>query len=172
MRSLVLLVRRVLSGFGTLFSVLAPLLTRLVFGLTFLQTGLGKLQNFDRTVEFFQSLSIPFAAANAAFVGAIELVGGGALILGLGTRIFSLLLASTMIVALLTADATSFVSALTGSGDQGLLDVTPVPFLLALAWLAGFGAGPVSVDRAIGARLEPESRTASGRAASAARARP
>ena len=34
----------------------------------------------------------------------------------------------------------------TGSGDQALTDVLPVIFLMPLAWLVAFGAGPLSLD--------------------------
>src|SRR5436190_13824384 len=83
---------------------LAPLLTRIVIGQAFVQTGIGKWENFHDTVEFFASLGLPAPAANAAFTATLELVGGAALILGLGTNLFAALLSSTMVVALLTAD--------------------------------------------------------------------
>lgn len=88
----------------------APLLTRLLVGITFFYTGQGKLQNLDRTVSFFADQGIPFPAANAVFISSLEFFGGICLILGLGTRIFSALLSSTMVVALLTADKESFAS--------------------------------------------------------------
>jgi hypothetical protein len=55
-------------------------------------------------------------------------------------------LASTMVVALATADRESFLDALRMSGDQGLTDVVPFVFLLFLAWLAISGPGAVSLD--------------------------
>ena len=66
------------------------------------------------------------------------------LILGLGTRIVSLLLSSTMVVALLTADRPGFLEALAG-GD--VTSVTPFVYLLFLLWLAVYGAGSMSLDR-------------------------
>src|SRR5690348_13098104 len=105
-----------------------PLATRLVFGHAFILTGIGKLKNFDRTVEFFSGLGIPFPAANAGFVGVLELVGGVALVLGLGTRIFAALLSSTMVVALLTADREGLIEAFSG-GEKSLTDITPFVFL-------------------------------------------
>ena len=84
--------------------------------------------------------------ANAAFISTLELVGGICLMLGLGTRLFAALLSCTMVVAILTADWKDFTAAFSSS-DKGLLDVTPVPFLLFLLWLVAFGAGKISVDR-------------------------
>ncbi|HEV2688169.1 MAG TPA: DoxX family protein [Bryobacteraceae bacterium] len=121
----------------------APLLTRLLVGVTFFYTGQGKFQNLDRTTAFFADLGIPFAAANALFISSLELVGGICLMLGLGTRIFSLLLSSTMIVALLTADKANFV----GKFPAELTDVSPVVLLVFLVWLALYGPGRVSIDR-------------------------
>jgi putative oxidoreductase len=131
---------------------LAPLLTRLVIGHAFYQTGVGKWQNFGDTVDFFASIGLPAPTANAAFIASLEVVGGIALIIGLGTNLFAALLSSTMVVALLTADREGFVGALTGSGDKALTDVLPIVFLMPLTWLIAFGAGPVSVDRLLSRR--------------------
>jgi putative oxidoreductase len=128
---------------------LPPLLTRLVLGQAFFQTGGGKLENFENTVAFFTDLGIPLPALNAAFVARLEFYGGLLLVAGLLTRVTALLLSSTMVVALLTADRALFVQALAGGGDAGLTDVTPFVYLLMLAWLVVFGPGPVSLDRLV-----------------------
>ena len=44
------------------------LLTRLVVGLAFYDSGGGKLENMEKTVDFFTKLSIPFPELNAAFI--------------------------------------------------------------------------------------------------------
>lgn len=123
----------------------APLLTRLLVGITFFYTGQGKLHNLDRTASFFADQGIPFPAANALFISSLEFFGGICLILGLGTRIFSALLSSTMIVALLTADKES----LTSKFPAELTDVAPVVLLVFLIWLVLFGAGRFSLDRLV-----------------------
>jgi putative oxidoreductase len=132
---------------------LAPLLTRLVIGQAFVQTGIGKWENFHDTVEFFASLGLPAPAANVAFIASLEVVGGSALILGIGTNLFAALLSSTMVVAILTADRANFIGAVTGTGDHALTDVLPVIFLMPLTWLVAFGAGPLSLDFLLGKRL-------------------
>ena len=129
---------------------LAPLLTRLVIGHAFVQTGIGKWQNIHDTVDFFASLGLPAPAANAAFIASLEVVGGAALIVGIGTNLFAALLSSTMVVAILTADRANFIGALTGSGEQALIDILPVMFLMPLTWLIAFGAGPISIDHLLG----------------------
>ncbi len=131
---------------------LPPLLTRLVMGQAFFLTGSGKLANFANTVEFFKGLGIPMPELNAAVVSRLELYGGIALVLGLATRLVAAGLASTMVVALLTADKQTFLDAFRMTGDQGLTDVVPFVYLLFLTWLVIGGPGPLSLD-ALVARL-------------------
>src|SRR5262245_7355887 len=102
-------IARSVNNAASLLQPIAPLLTRLVLGHAFILTGLGKWKNFDRTADFFGTLGIPAPRVNAGFVATLELVGGACLVLGLGTRIFSLLLAASLTVALMTADRQDFV---------------------------------------------------------------
>lgn len=120
----------------------APLITRLVLGWAFHSTGHGKLQNLDRTASFFRDIGIPFPRANAAFIGSLEFIGGLCLMLGLGTRVFALLLSATMAVALLTAERENFVNKFA----HELTDVVPVVYEMFLLWLILYGPGPVSID--------------------------
>jgi len=138
--------RACLTKLTTPLQPLVPLATRIVLGQAFMLTGLGKWRNFDRTAAFFGDIGIPVPRANAAFIATLELVGGACLILGFGTRVFSLLLSATMVVALMTADREGFLGAFAWSPEKGFTDVTPVVFLLFLLWLAAWGAGPISVD--------------------------
>jgi putative oxidoreductase len=123
----------------------APLLTRITLGHAFFLTGRGKLANFDTTVEFFTSQNIPFPALNAAFVSRLEYYGGALLVLGLLTRIVSALLASTMVVALLTERA-QFFQSWKPTGEVGPLDIDSWVFLLLLSWLVLYGPGKASLD--------------------------
>jgi putative oxidoreductase len=136
------------------------LLTRLVVGFAFYDSGSGKLKNIENTVNFFTELRIPFPELNAAFVSRLEYYGGMLLLAGVLTRIVALLLSSTMIVALLTADHDTFVGALTRSSETGLSDVAPFVLGVFLSWLVIRGAGAISVDallkRAIDRGAAPE----------------
>jgi len=147
-------------GVAASAAFLAPLLTRLVIGQAFYQTGSGKLSNPEGVTAFFTGLGIPFPELNAAFVSRLEFYGGMLLIVGLLTRLVALGLASTMVVALMTADRESFLGALRGTSDSGLTDVVPVVFLLFLVWLVFSGPGAVSLDallwRWVGKRAEAE----------------
>lgn len=129
---------------------LAPVLTRLVFGQAFFVTGMGKLGNLAEHTQRFVNWGIPFASIQAPINGALEMVGGLALMLGLFTRSFAFLLAGSMVVALLTADRNNLINALP-FGD-GLANVGPVPFLVAMVWLIAIGAGAISVDRFLARR--------------------
>jgi len=99
---------------------------RLLYGGQFIQTGHGKLAHLAQTAEFFRSLNLPAPGAQAVLVGCTEFFGGLLLVLGLGTRLASVPLVISMIVAYLTAeraDAFKSLDAFTGA--------TPYQFLLA-----------------------------------------
>jgi len=144
-------------------SFLAPLLTRLVIGWAYHVTGHGKLENLDRTTQFFASLNIPAPHANAIFVSLLEFIGGICIFLGLATRIFAGLLSISMIVALLTSDGKEWLQKF----PADITDVTSFTYLLFLIWLVLYGPGPISIDRLLSKWLhigeQPESASASAR---------
>ncbi len=122
---------------------------RLLFGWQFFLAGRGKLQNLDRTGEFFASLGIPAPAAHALGIGLLECVGGLLLLAGAGTRAVSALLAGTMAVALATAHRSEIVA----DGLDGLFAAAPFPYLLATLALLVFGPGRLAVDHGLRPRL-------------------
>ena len=76
-------------------------LLRVMLGLVFLANGVAKFQGgIENTVGWFDSIGIPGFLAYV--VAIIELVGGIALILGLGTRIVSVLIGFIMLGAIFT----------------------------------------------------------------------
>lgn len=79
-------------------------LLRVVVGAIFVAHGAQKLFQFTPAglAGFFESVGIPFAAANAYMVIGVELLGGLAMIAGLGTRVVAVLFAGVMIVAFAT----------------------------------------------------------------------
>jgi putative oxidoreductase len=118
---------------------------RLFWGYNFFLTGKGKLLNFERTVGYFSSLGIPMPEINVLMAGGTEAVGGILLFLGLGSRIITLPLMFTMIVALLTAHREELLGIL---NDPDAFTATP-PFLFLFASLIVFlfGAGKYSLDK-------------------------
>jgi putative oxidoreductase len=143
-------------GAAAALSFLAPLATRVVLGWAFYLTGSGKWTHFDNTVTFFTGLGIPFPQANAALVATLELVGGIALVLGLLTRLFAAGLATTMAVALMTADKARFLESWSPASDFGPTDVSAFVSLLFMLWLVLYGPGPVSVDKLLSRWLGAE----------------
>jgi putative oxidoreductase len=76
-------------------------LLRVMLGLVFLANGVAKFQGgIENTVGWFDSIGIPGFLAYV--VAIIELVGGIALILGVGTRIVSVLIGFIMLGAIFT----------------------------------------------------------------------
>lgn len=118
---------------------------RLFWGYNFFLTGKGKLLNFERTVGYFSSLGIPMPEINVLMAGSTETVGGILLFLGLGSRIITLPLMFTMIVALLTAHREEVLGIL--SDTDAFLATPPFLFLFASLIIFLFGAGKYSLDR-------------------------
>lgn len=78
--------------------------SRIMIGLIFVLHGWSKFEGgISGTVGFFESIGIPGFLASV--VAIIELVGGAAMILGLGTRVFAALFAIVMVGVLFTAKA-------------------------------------------------------------------
>ena len=138
------LVRRVSSIFEKLQELewLPILIVRLAEGYMFATSGWGKLGKLHEFTAYFESLGIPLASLQAPFVATLELVGGAALVVGFGTRIFSALLAGTMAVAILTARLQE--ASVKTAGDFFYLQEWLL--LLLLVWLVFSGPGKVSVD--------------------------
>jgi putative oxidoreductase len=81
---------------------IGKVILRGILGLIFFIHGLDKFQGgITNTAGYFDSLGVPGFLAYA--VAVIELVGGIALILGIGTQIISLLFALIMVGAIITA---------------------------------------------------------------------
>jgi len=137
------------------FAFLPPLLTRLVIGQAFFLTGRGKLANIEGTTQFFADLGIPMPGLNAAFVSRLEYYGGMLLIIGLLTRLTALMLSSTMVVALMTADRPTLVKAFMNDPDVGFTDITPVMYGMLLLWLVVYGPGLLSLDTLLARWIKP-----------------
>ncbi|MBI5767560.1 MAG: DoxX family protein [Verrucomicrobia bacterium] len=117
---------------------------RLYWGWSFFLTGKGKLLNLDKTASFFGDLGLPLPKLNAILAGATECAGGLLLLLGLASRVASVPLTVTMIVAYATADKEA-VAALF-SDPEKFTSAAPFLFLLASLIVFAFGPGRLSVD--------------------------
>lgn len=130
--------------------VKSPLLLaiRLYWGWQFFQTGLGKLQNVDRTAGFFTNLGIPFPHLNVYLAGTTEAVGGILLMLGLASRMVPFALIFTMVVAYMTAHREAVTQIFSKPDD--FVTAPPFLFLFASVLVLVFGPGIFSVDHLIG----------------------
>ncbi|KHF38976.1 DoxX family protein [Halalkalibacter okhensis] len=76
-------------------------IVRVVLGLTFFLHGLDKFQNgISNIAGWFDSIGLP--GFLAYIVAVIELVGGVMMVLGIGTRMVSILFALVMVGAMIT----------------------------------------------------------------------
>jgi len=109
----------------------SALILRLVAGITFVIHGIAKFQmGLDNVAGFFGSLGLP--AFIAYLVAFLEVIGGFALILGLGTRIFAGALAVIMVGAITKAKlAAGFMGGESGAGYE--LELALLAILLSLA---------------------------------------
>lgn len=136
-------------------SLRSPLLLvlRLYWGWSFFQTGMGKLGNLGQTAEFFGTLGIPFPTLNAAMAGATECFGGLLLLVGLASRLVTLPLIITMIVAYVTADHEALMDIF--NEPDKFLEAAPFLFLLASVIIFVFGPGAFSLDYLLGKKFAP-----------------
>jgi putative oxidoreductase len=118
----------------------ALLLGRLAMGLLFVNTGWGKVHDIPKVVGFFVELKIPLPALNAVVVSWSELLCGTALIVGLGTRLATIPLIISMIVAILTARLGDI------HGLGSLAQVDEFTYFALLVVLAFVGPGALSLD--------------------------
>src|SRR5262249_60495475 len=101
MNQAIKIITTIYSLFTRTFSSLqSPLLlvVRLYWGWQFFQSGLGKLKDIDKLVDFFTSLGIPHPVFTAHMVGGLECAGGALLVVGLGSRLIAPPLTVNMLV--------------------------------------------------------------------------
>ena len=136
---------------ATLGGWLQPVLLLVIrgwWGWSFFLTGKGKLMHLDKTAAFFADLAIPLPKLNAILAGSTECFGGLLLLLGLGSRLVSVPLIFTMLVAYATADKEALAGIF--SDPDKFTGATPFLFLLACVIVLAFGPGKLSLDAAFG----------------------
>ncbi|HEX3346463.1 MAG TPA: DoxX family protein [Polyangiaceae bacterium] len=126
---------------------LVPLLGRLAVGLVFMSTGWGKVHSIEKVTGFFTSLGIPAPHFHAILVGYSELLCGTALVLGLLTRLATIPLIVSMIVAILTAKRPDLHNVF------DLVGFDEFTYLVVLVMIAILGPGSLSLDAILVRRL-------------------
>jgi putative oxidoreductase len=100
------------------------------------------------TAGFMEQIGLPLPAVSAIMAGAAEFFGGLALLLGLGTRIATLPLVFTMLVAAFVVHGGAF------SVQQGGMEY-PLTLAIVLAGLGLTGGGRLSVGARLNSRVAP-----------------
>ncbi len=124
------------------------LFLRLYWGVAFAFAGWGKLSNIEPVIGAFTDLSIPLPNVNAYLVGGTEFFGGIFLVLGLLSRLMSIPLAFTMIVAYSVAHTAELVQFF--SNPQAFIGASPLTFLLVSLIVLAFGPGKYALDYLFG----------------------
>lgn len=137
---------------------LAILITRVGIGAVFVAHGWQKLSTtgIDAVITGFEQSDVPLPTAAAWSAALIELIGGAALVLGVLTPLFGILLTLDMLGAYI------FVH----SGNGMFVDEGGAELVLALGvaslLLATIGAGRASADHAIAQGLLQGRRSGTG----------
>ncbi len=148
--TLVLKIRALVLKIADALSWLPAALARLTVGWVFVESGWGKLHNLERVVGFFRDLGIPAPEIQAPFAATVELVCGALLLVGLFSRLASVPLIVTMIVALATAKKGDI------NGVSDLFGLSEYLYIALLVWIGVAGPGPLSLDRLLVKRLGTE----------------
>lgn len=122
---------------------LAPLALRLVLAYGFCEPAWNKLQDVHGIADWFQSMGLPAPYLQAWLATLVESLGVILLTLGLGTRIISIPLMLTMLVAIKKVHWENGFSA----GNNGF--EIPFYYLVMLFCLLMLGSGRYSLDHLI-----------------------
>lgn len=122
------------------------LFSRLVLAYGFSKPAIMKWQGIEDVASWFGSMGIPFPYLNAILAASTEAAGVFLLILGLGTRLISIPLMFTMIIAIITVHMGNGFEA----GNNGF--EIPLYYFLMLFGLMVNGSGRISLDYLISRR--------------------
>ena len=130
----------------------ALLVLRIVLGIVFIAHGAQKVftMGVPGVTEGFTKMGVPMAGLMGPFISYLEMIGGAALVLGIGTRIFALLLMFDMLGAMFTVHLKG--GFFMPTGYEFVLILAAVSLALVLA-----GAGRYSIDAVIADRRERNS---------------
>jgi len=117
------------------------LLMRLILAIGFFGPAKMKMGNIQGIIEWFESINIPMPALNAYMATGTEALGVVLLALGLGTRLISIPLIITMIVAIVTVHLGNGFE----SGNNGF--EIPLYYIIMLLTLVIYGGGKFSIDQ-------------------------
>ena len=117
-----------------------PLLGRILIGLVFLVSGLGKLTSFGPTTAYIASVGLPLPQLGWAIAVILEVGGGLLLILGFRVREVAIAL------AVFTLAAAIFFHSNFADRNQMIHFLKNLVIIGGFLQIAYFGAGPYSLD--------------------------
>lgn len=123
---------------------------RLLLALMFILSGFGKLGNIQGTAAFIASGGLPAPTVLAVAVGALELFGGLALVLGYQVRLTGLALAVFTVAASVVFHAWWSAPAEQQFVTQ-LLFMKNISVAGGMLLISALGAGPLSIDARLAA---------------------
>jgi len=147
----------------------ADVIVRLLVGLVFFPEGVKKFLFAEQWgAGRFARIGIPAPGQMAAFVGAVEIMCGLLIVVGLATRLASIPLLVDISVAIATTKIpllwrATAVSTKTGFWSMQAEARTDYAMLMGLLFLLVAGAGPWSVDAVLARRTSSESTSVSWR---------
>ena len=123
------------------------LVVRLYWGWQFFGTGTAKFGDLPSFTQRFTDWGVPFPHINVILAATTETVCGLLLCVGLASRLISIPLIFTMLVAYLTAESEALHSFF--SDPDKFVSATPFQFMFAALLVLIFGPGALSLDRLI-----------------------
>ena len=133
---------------------------RLLLALMFILSGFGKLGNIPGTAAFIASGGLPAPTVLAVAVGALELFGGLALVVGYQVRLAGLALALFTVAASMVFHAWWSAPAAQQYVTQ-LLFMKNISVAGGMLLISALGAGPLSIDARLAAGAATRFRPAS-----------
>ncbi len=121
----------------TALASLGPLLGRLLVAAIFLWSGASKLSHPGRAASMIASVHLPYPTAASVAAGAVEVLGGAALVLGLRARTAALVLLAFV----------AWATWLFHWPAQTVEVLKNLAICGALLGIASHGPGPLSVQR-------------------------
>jgi putative oxidoreductase len=143
MKSTINWINRAMVRLGSTTQAPILLAIRLFWGFFYVRSGAIKLSNIPKVTQYFTEHAIPFPETSVIFVGNIHLFCGLAMMVGFMSRLTSIPLAFTMVVAYLTVhhEALDILE-----NPAVFLKAMPFLFLFANLLVLAFGPGRWSVD--------------------------
>ncbi len=158
------LANRAINGLDRLQWV-ALFISRVAIGFFFVMSGYNKffVQGIHFLRDEFIEYGIPFPLLNAWLDAGVQLIGGLALIVGLGTRFWSTAIGFAMVVASVTVTIPDVIKTDIAKAASNLLFwgwyyYRPEPvYITVFLLLICFGSGKLSLDHLIAQRLRSHS---------------